>query len=185
MSKTPAFFHKSVCGAQNNVHKFLSDHDFVRMKLLTYSIKCDVRNKWRPRSNIWTRRRTLKHWCSNFSMFSGVTTIQGHLIDLIFITDAVVRNAVTQHSTDLRSGSSPSRVSLKCCCMVIKDSLFLKNYSTTKTFHCTITRQTGYSGSLADSQRRSLTFPPHFYHAVEIRLLFTPHPLCIILWQVV
>ena len=78
------------------------------------------------------------------STFSGVRAIRGLPVDVLFITDPVVRNDSTHQSIVLRSGIAPSRATLnsrrKRRWTVTTESLFLKNCSTAKTrcstFHC-------------------------------------------------
>lgn len=68
------------------------------------------------------------------SMFCRVTAVDGHPVDLPLITDCFVQNADTQR--DYWSAISPLRATPKCYqnrllkITVIKDSFFLKNYST-------------------------------------------------------
>ena len=65
-----------------------------------------------------------------FSTFSGVRAVRGQPVDVLFITDPVVRNDSTHRSILLRSGNTPSRGTLNCRWKrrwtVTTESLFLK-----------------------------------------------------------
>ena len=75
-------------------------------------------NERRDRLKIEARclveRRGLSTDLLTLSTFSGVRAVRGRTVDVLFITDSVVRNGLTHPSIVLRSGIAPSRATLNC-----------------------------------------------------------------------
>jgi hypothetical protein len=91
-------------------------------------------NERRDRPKIEARRlverRRLPITDLTLSTFSGVRAVRGRPVDVLFITDPVVRNDSTHRSIVLWSGIAPSRATLNCRrkrrWTVTTESLFLK-----------------------------------------------------------
>ena len=101
-----------------------------------FNSSCRMRcNERRDRPKIEARRLRERRGLSitdllTLSTFSGVRAVRGRPVDVLFITDPVVRNDSTHRSTVLWPGIAPSRGTLNCRrkrrWTVTTESLFLK-----------------------------------------------------------
>jgi len=101
-------------------------------------MRCNERRDWsKVEARRLVERRGLSITDLTLSTFSGVRAVRGRPVDVLFITDPVVRNDSTHRSTVLRSGIAPSPATLNCQrkrrWTVTTESLFLKNCSTAKS----------------------------------------------------